>query len=205
MDISNCILLLLQLSIHHSFNVSEICFKSVRLTTCFQVSFFRRRDVFFVLSSNHQHNKTGASHRRFSHSIGVSYLAGQYAKKLQETLSLNPISRKEQQITEVDALCVQIAGLCHDLGHGPLSHTYDGQFVRQLRHDRKDWAHEHASADLLDHLIESNKGLREAFESYGLTDSDIHFIKELIFVRFVFFYKFEFFNITHTQPITTTG
>eukprot|EP00938_MAST-03A_sp_MAST-3A-sp1_P000929 g929.t1 len=123
----------------------------------------------------------GASHRRFSHSIGVSYLAGQYAKKLQETLSLNPISRKEQQITEVDALCVQIAGLCHDLGHGPLSHTYDGQFVRKLRHDRKDWAHEHASADLLDHLIESNKGLREAFESYGLTDSDIHFIKELIF------------------------
>ena len=104
-------------------------------------------------------------------------------------MSLNPISRKEQQITEVDALCVQIAGLCHDLGHGPLSHTYDGQFVRQLRHDRTDWAHEHASADLLDHLIESNKGLREAFESYGLTDSDIHFIKELIFVRFVFFFQ----------------
>ena len=75
--------------------------------------------------------------------------------------------------------------------------------MRQLRHDRTDWAHEHASADLLDHLIESNKGLREAFESYGLTDSDIHFIKELIFVRFVFFSKFEFFNITHTYTQTT--
>ena len=202
MDISNCILLLLQLSIHHSFNVSEICFKSVRLTTCFQVIVFfddALRSLF-----DHRHNKTGASHRRFSHSIGVSYLAGQYAKKLQETLSLNPISRKEQQITEVDALCVQIAGLCHDLGHGPLSHTYDGQFVRQLRHDRTDWAHEHASADLLDHLIESNKGLREAFESYGLTDSDIHFIKELIFVRFVFFTNLNSSTL-HTKPTTTTG
>jgi HD superfamily phosphohydrolase len=53
--------------------------------------------------------------------------------------------------------------------------------VRHLRKDRKDWAHEHASADLLDHLIESNKAVREAFKSYHLNDSDIHFIKELIF------------------------
>jgi len=143
---------------------------------------------------------TGASHRRFAHCIGVSYLAGKYVKVLQQTLSMNPISRKDQQITDVDAvryaqtpththphthihtqICVQIAGLCHDLGHGPLSHTYDGQFVRHLRKDRKDWAHEHASADLLDHLIESNKAVREAFKSYHLNDSDIHFIKELIF------------------------
>lgn len=49
MDISNCILSLLQLSIHHSFNVSEICFKSVRLTTCFQVIVFST--TLYVLSS----------------------------------------------------------------------------------------------------------------------------------------------------------
>ncbi|MAL42376.1 MAG: hypothetical protein CMO04_21215, partial [Thalassospira sp.] len=57
------------------------------------------------------------------------------------------------------------------------------------------------SADLLDHLIESNKGLREAFESYGLTDSDIHFIKELIFVRFVFFFPNLNSSTLHTYTI----
>eukprot|EP00939_MAST-03C_sp_MAST-3C-sp1_P002569 g2569.t1 len=123
----------------------------------------------------------GASHRRFSHSIGVSYLAGKYVRILQETLKMNPRSRREQQITEIDALCVQIAGLCHDLGHGPFSHTYDGKFVRARRPDRNDWAHEHASADLLEHLIRENKNIQDMFESYGLGDHDVHFIKELIF------------------------
>lgn len=129
----------------------------------------------------HMFLRTGASHRRFSHSIGVSYLAGKYVEVLRRTLAKNPISRKEQQITDADALCVQIAGLCHDLGHGPFSHTYDGKFVRAQRPDRSDWTHEHASADLIDHLIKTNEGMMDLFRSYGLDEDDVHFIKELIF------------------------
>ncbi|KAF6714557.1 Deoxynucleoside triphosphate triphosphohydrolase SAMHD1, partial [Oryzias melastigma] len=50
----------------------------------------------------------GASHNRFEHSIGVAYLAGVLAKTLQE-------NQPELKITVRDILCVQIAGLCHDL------------------------------------------------------------------------------------------
>jgi deoxynucleoside triphosphate triphosphohydrolase SAMHD1 len=117
----------------------------------------------------------GASHRRFAHSIGVSYLSGVFVDNL----------RKNQpgiDISPSDELCVKIAGLCHDLGHGPFSHTYDGKFVKILR--GKDpgfsWAHEHASASLLDHLLETND-LMPTFGAYGLGPDDVHFIKELIF------------------------
>ena len=35
-------------------------------------------------------------------------------------------------ITERDVTCVEIAGLCHDLGHGPWSHVFDGLIVPEI-------------------------------------------------------------------------
>ncbi|KAJ8255895.1 hypothetical protein COCON_G00197590 [Conger conger] len=52
----------------------------------------------------------GACHTRFEHSIGVCYLAGKLINALKQR-------QPELNITENDILCVQIAGLCHDLDH----------------------------------------------------------------------------------------
>uniref|UniRef100_A0A8C3WJW6 Deoxynucleoside triphosphate triphosphohydrolase SAMHD1 n=1 Tax=Catagonus wagneri TaxID=51154 RepID=A0A8C3WJW6_9CETA len=114
----------------------------------------------------------GASHNRFEHSLGVGYLAGCLVRELSE-------KQPELEITERDILCVQIAGLCHDLGHGPFSHMFDGRFIPLARPDVK-WTHEQGSVNMFEHLVNSN-GLINVMQHYGLVpEDDIWFIKEQI-------------------------
>ncbi|MBN3304911.1 SAMH1 triphosphohydrolase, partial [Amia calva] len=114
----------------------------------------------------------GASHNRFEHSIGVGYLAGRLVQALHER-------QPELNITQRDMLCVQIAGLCHDLGHGPFSHMFDGIFLPKARAGHQ-WKHETASVDMFNHLIAVNK-LESMMEQFGLVlPEDLFFIREQI-------------------------
>ncbi|XP_052424287.1 deoxynucleoside triphosphate triphosphohydrolase SAMHD1-like [Carassius gibelio] len=114
----------------------------------------------------------GASHNRFEHSIGVAYLAGCLVKSLQE-------KQPELNITNRDILCVTIAGLCHDLGHGPFSHLFDKKFIPAVQPDPK-WKHEEASVKMFDHMVNENN-LKPLMASYGLDmENDCTFIAELI-------------------------
>ncbi|XP_047445386.1 deoxynucleoside triphosphate triphosphohydrolase SAMHD1-like isoform X2 [Mugil cephalus] len=116
----------------------------------------------------------GACHKRFEHSIGVAHLAGELAKALQSR-------QPGLNITDRDILCVQIAGLCHDLGHGPFSHLFDGMFIPEACKGQKKWKHEDASIEMFDHVVKSNK-LREVMRKkpYSLDENDEIFIKEMI-------------------------
>uniref|UniRef100_A0A8C7X6S2 HD domain-containing protein n=1 Tax=Oryzias sinensis TaxID=183150 RepID=A0A8C7X6S2_9TELE len=114
----------------------------------------------------------GASHNRFEHSIGVAYLAGLQARTLRE-------NQPELNITDKDILCVEIAGLCHDLGHGPFSHLFDQMFMPQACANEK-WKHEDASVEMFEYLLEKNKEHLTEMENSGLEDNDLVFIKELI-------------------------
>ncbi|XP_073325855.1 deoxynucleoside triphosphate triphosphohydrolase SAMHD1-like [Pagrus major] len=107
----------------------------------------------------------GASHNRFEHSIGVAHLAGELVRALRTR-------QPELGITDEDILCVQIAGLCHDLGHGPFSHLYENLFLLQ---------HEKASIEMFDYLVKDNK-VEEEMKKSGLDPTkDLDFIKEMIY------------------------
>jgi HD superfamily phosphohydrolase len=118
---------------------------------------------------------TCAAHNRFEHSLGTAHLAGKVAaqlSKLQPSLG----------ISEKDILCCQLAGLCHDLGHGPMSHMFDGKFLTKMQQKMGDVyvpPHEELSTRMLDHLIEAND-LDKEFKKIGLDETDKMFIKEMI-------------------------
>ncbi|PRW20466.1 lysine--tRNA ligase isoform X2 isoform A [Chlorella sorokiniana] len=90
----------------------------------------------------------GASHNRFEHSLGVAHLGYKFASHLWQT------QRGELEIERRDLRLVELAGLCHDLGHGPFSHVFDREFLRRL--GITDWEHEEMSVQMLEHIIDSN-------------------------------------------------
>ena len=63
-----------------------------------------------------------ARHDRFQHALGVCHLASEWARQFQR-------EQPELQVTDEEVLCVTIAGLVHDLGHGPFSHFWEASFL----------------------------------------------------------------------------
>ncbi|XP_021356088.1 deoxynucleoside triphosphate triphosphohydrolase SAMHD1-like isoform X2 [Mizuhopecten yessoensis] len=109
----------------------------------------------------------GAAHNRFEHCIGVCHLAGKLAQAIRD--------RQPDKINDRQLLCVKIAGLCHDLGHGPFSHMFE-HFVNSFK--GKNWKHEEASRKLVVRIYGHLK--KEFKELGGLEQDDIDFIKDLI-------------------------
>ncbi|KJE93173.1 HD phosphohydrolase domain-containing protein [Capsaspora owczarzaki ATCC 30864] len=91
---------------------------------------------------------SGATHSRFEHCMGVAHLGSQWMERFR-------IKQPELEITDREVNAVTLAGLCHDLGHGPFSHVFDGGFMPRARPNHK-WHHEDWSEMMLNHLVDEN-------------------------------------------------
>jgi hypothetical protein len=116
-----------------------------------------------------------ATHTRFEHSLGVANLAARQARVFQ-------MNQPNLNITDIDICCVELAGLCHDLGHGPYSHVFDGVFVKAMFPNGidgagKKWRHEDGSVNMLRYIISKNNINPSA---YGFSAADIAFVEEII-------------------------
>uniref|UniRef100_A0AC34QR89 HD domain-containing protein n=1 Tax=Panagrolaimus sp. JU765 TaxID=591449 RepID=A0AC34QR89_9BILA len=111
-----------------------------------------------------------ATYTRFEHSLGVADLARRVMDHLRR--------HYKGLIDGNDELCVIIAGLCHDMGHGPFSHTFE-LFVKEHRGKKFHFRHEEKSIEVFKYILNHEKNVKKWLSKY-LDEKDFQFICELI-------------------------
>jgi HD superfamily phosphohydrolase len=110
-----------------------------------------------------------AEHSRFQHSLGAMHLAGRFAFQLHPSLKAEfPDAPSAALLEEL----LRMAGLLHDLGHGPFGHFFDDNFLADF-----DLTHEKVGQRIIrEELGELIRGLRRspssAFEPGETIDPD---------------------------------
>lgn len=111
----------------------------------------------------------GATHTRFIHSLGVSNLAEKFINRL---LNNSNIIKNKQLIRDIQN--IKIAGLYHDIGHGPFSHVFDNIVLKKLCPNNAFLKHEVRSCNIIE------KKCNTLFDNNIFNGYDIENIKNYI-------------------------
>ncbi|KAJ1282932.1 hypothetical protein BS78_03G088900 [Paspalum vaginatum] len=107
----------------------------------------------------------GAVHTRFEHSLGVYWLAGKAIDNLKTHQG------EELGIDRADLQTVKLAGLLHDIGHGPFSHLFEHEFLPRAI-PGSTWSHEQMSVLLLDSIVDKH--------AIDIENDHLKMVKEMI-------------------------
>jgi uncharacterized protein len=75
-----------------------------------------------------------AEHSRFQHALGAMHLAGEWARHLHSTLKTT--CKDTPSIALVEET-LRVAGLLHDVGHGPFGHFFDENYLDKWEIDHE--------------------------------------------------------------------
>lgn len=151
-----------------------------------RLNHIRQNDLLFLVFP-------GATHTRFSHSVGTMHLAGKLYSAI-ATSYLSKIHSEDKIEISKDCvtashyinLCVRIAALLHDTGHGPFSHLFEHsnsvkQFLEQEHLIDKlwgniDWTKYCEPGEKLSH---EDYSIRCAYEILSTVSNDENFPVEM--------------------------
>lgn len=148
----------------------------------------------------------GLEHSRFQHVLGVMHLAGKMARKWYGQLiqKLHQLDRKEilRQMPETEFVeeVFRLAGLLHDVGHGPFSHSLDKAYKKVF--DDVTINHEVISNLIIEReLAPIIEGIRRSPHGQFKTPIDPKIITYLIHPRRGEYEEIKFFWLRLLRPI----
>jgi len=112
----------------------------------------------------------GAQHTRFEHSLGVMHIASMAGQALAEK---GVVSFDDIQI-------LRLAGLLHDIGHGPFSHLFEEIFEEKRKISHEDLGRDIILKTEIGDIISKNGFDKKLITKLAFGDSKLQFMNEVI-------------------------
>ena len=110
-----------------------------------------------------------AQHTRFEHSLGVMHIASQAGQALNEKGIL--------KLDDIEIL--RLAGLLHDIGHGPFSHLFE-EIIQQKKFSHEDFGKEIILKSEIGDSLSKNGYDKKLITKIAFGDSKLQYMNEII-------------------------
>jgi len=112
----------------------------------------------------------GAQHTRFEHSLGVMHIASMAGQALAE----------KGIVSSDDIQNMRLAGLLHDIGHGPFSHLFEEIFEEKRKISHEDLGRDIILKTEIGDIISKNGFDKKLITKLAFGDSKLQFMNEII-------------------------
>ncbi len=110
-----------------------------------------------------------AQHTRFEHSLGVMHIASQAGEALRE----KGILKKE------DIEQLRLAGLLHDIGHGPFSHLFE-EIIQKKKISHEDFGRNLILKSVIGDTLSKNGYDKKTITKIAFGDSKLQYLNEIV-------------------------
>ena len=110
-----------------------------------------------------------AQHTRFEHSLGVMHIASQAGQVLEE----------KEILKSEDIEILRLAGLLHDIGHGPFSHLFE-EIIQQKKLSHEDFGKNLILKSIIGDTLSKNGYDKKLISKVAFGDSKYQYLNEIV-------------------------